>query len=102
VCLSVSVYERQCTDDPPEKNLVFLWIYCAWRKCLRCGISDRADRESVDRCTDPADRGAASWNFIVSQKNRKSASGSFCKHPFDSFHRSWYFSGELPACTGGV
>ena len=53
-------------------------------------------------CTDPADRGAASWNFIVSQKNRKSASGSFCKHTFDSFHRSWYFSGELPACTGGV
>ena len=52
--------------------------------------------------TDPADRGAASWNFIVSQKNRKSAPGSFCKHPFDSFHRSGDFSGELPACTGGV
>lgn len=50
-----------------KKSGIF-WIYCAWRKCLRCGISDRADRESVDRCTDPADRGAASWNFIVSQK----------------------------------
>ena len=26
----------------------------------------------------------------------------FVKHPFDSFHRSGDFSGELPACTGGV
>lgn len=100
MCLSVSVYERQCTDDPPEKNLVFLWIYCAWRKCLRCGISDRADRESVDRCTDPADRGAASWNLIVSQKNRKSASGSFCKHTFDSSIEVGIFLGNYLLAQG--
>ena len=102
MCLSVSVYERQCTDDPPEKNLGISLDLLRLAQVFTVRHSDRADRKSVDRYTDPADRGAASWNFIVSQKNRKSAPGSFCKHPFDSFHRSGDFSGELPACTGGV
>ena len=101
MCLSVSVYERQCTDDPPEKNLVFLWIYCAWRKCYGAafltGLTGNLWIGIQIQLT-----GCCFLEFYCFTENRKSAPGSFCKHPFDSFHRSGDFSGELPACTGGV
>ena len=76
VCLSVSVYERQCTDDPPEKNLVFFWIYCAWRKCYGAafltGLTGNLWIGVQIQLT-----GCCFLEFYCSTENRKSASGSF-------------------------